>query len=70
MKIRPVGGGCFMPRERQTDTTKLTVAFRNFANATKSVIQLQLQIRGNSLDLAKFGNKKKSIGREKKETPL
>jgi hypothetical protein len=32
MKIRPVGAELFYA-DRQTDITKLTVAFRNFANA-------------------------------------
>jgi hypothetical protein len=35
MKIRPVGTELFHADER-TDTTKLTVAFRNFANAPKT----------------------------------
>jgi len=46
MKIRPVGAELFHPEKRkegetdkriegQTDMTKLLVAFRNFANATK-----------------------------------
>jgi hypothetical protein len=34
MKIRPVGAELFQPDER-THTTKLIVAFRNLANATK-----------------------------------
>jgi len=74
MKIRPVGGGLFhterereRERDRQTDSTNLTVAFRNFAIATKRIIQLQLQIRGDSIDLAKFGNKiKKEANAEKR----
>jgi hypothetical protein len=36
MKIRPVGAELLhadRQKERQTDTTKLTVDFRNFANA-------------------------------------
>jgi hypothetical protein len=35
MKIYPVGAGLFHADGR-TDTTKLTVAFRNFANAPKT----------------------------------
>jgi len=34
MKIRPVGAELFHV-ERRTDMTKLTVSFRNFANAPK-----------------------------------
>jgi hypothetical protein len=45
MKIRPIGGGRAVPCGRhdgQTDMTKRTVAFRNFANAPakQAVIQL------------------------------
>jgi hypothetical protein len=39
MKIRPVGAEMFHADIRidgQTDTTKVTVAFRNFANASKN----------------------------------
>jgi len=35
MKIRKMGGELFHV-DRQTDTTKLTVVFRNFANAPKT----------------------------------
>jgi hypothetical protein len=35
MKIRPVGAELLYP-DGQTDITKLTVAFRNFANAPKT----------------------------------
>jgi len=37
MKIRPVGAefGAVRRTDRQTDMTKLIVAFRNFANAPK-----------------------------------
>jgi hypothetical protein len=35
MKIRPVGAELFHA-DRRTDMTKLIVAFRNFAKATKS----------------------------------
>ena len=35
MKIRPVGAELFLV-DRRTDMTKLTVAFRNFANAPKN----------------------------------
>jgi len=35
MKIRPVGADLFHAG-RRTETTKLKVAFRNFANATKN----------------------------------
>jgi len=35
MKIRPVGADLFHP-EKWTYMTKLTVAFRNFANALKN----------------------------------
>ena len=35
MKICPVGGELFQP-EGRTDMTKVTFAFRNFANAPKS----------------------------------
>jgi len=34
MKIRPVGAESFHA-DRQTDMTKLTIAFRKFANAPK-----------------------------------
>ena len=40
MKIRPVGAELFHADRRtdgQTDMTKLIVAFRNFANASKNV---------------------------------
>jgi hypothetical protein len=40
MKIRPVGGELFHAdgrTDRQTDMTKLIVAFRNFVNAPKNV---------------------------------
>ena len=36
MKTRPVGAELFHV-DRQTDNTKLIVAFRNFANAPKKV---------------------------------
>jgi hypothetical protein len=36
MKIRPVGAELFHANER-TDTTKLVVAFRNFANVPKKI---------------------------------
>jgi len=36
MRIRPVGAELFHA-DGQTDTTKLTVAFRNFANAPKNL---------------------------------
>jgi hypothetical protein len=35
MKIRPVGAEMF-PADGQTDMTKLTAAFRNFANAPEN----------------------------------
>ena len=35
MKICPVAAECSMRTDGQTDMTKLTVAFRNFANALK-----------------------------------
>jgi hypothetical protein len=35
MKIRPVGAELFHA-DRETDMTKLIVAFRNFANAPKT----------------------------------
>jgi len=35
MKIRPVGDD-LLRADRRTDITKLTVAFRNFANAPKN----------------------------------
>jgi len=38
MKIRPVGAELFHT-DRQTNMTKLTVAFRNFSNAPKTVNQ-------------------------------
>jgi len=37
MKIRPVGNDVFHA-DRRTGVTKLTVAFRNFANAPKTDI--------------------------------
>jgi len=37
MKIRPVGSESSR-EDRQTDVTKLIVAFRHFANAPKDVI--------------------------------
>jgi len=40
MKIHPVGAELFHAgrrKDERTDMTKLTVAFRNFANAPKSV---------------------------------
>ena len=40
MKIHPVGAELFHA-DRQTDTTKLTVAFRNFAKAPKNTISLK-----------------------------
>jgi len=36
VKIRPVGAE-FLHADGQTDTTMLTVAFRNFANAPKNI---------------------------------
>ena len=36
MKINPVGAE-FLQEDGQTDMTKLTVAFRKFANASKSI---------------------------------
>ena len=36
MKINPVGAE-FLHEDGQTDMTKLTVAFRNYANASKSI---------------------------------
>ena len=37
MKIRPVGAELFhAERDRQTDMTKVMVAFHNFANAAKN----------------------------------
>ena len=38
MKMRPVGAELFHT-DRQTNMTKLTAAFRNFANAPKTVNQ-------------------------------
>jgi hypothetical protein len=43
MKIRPLGAQLFHAdgqTHRQTDTMKLIVAFRNFANAPKNVLKL------------------------------
>jgi hypothetical protein len=37
MKIRPVGAQLFHA-DRQTDVTKLIVAFRNFAKASENVL--------------------------------
>jgi len=37
MKNRPVGTELFHMDGQTTDMTKLTVAFRNFANATKNL---------------------------------
>jgi len=39
MKIRPVGAGCSMWMDRQTDMSKLTVALRKFANAPNKLFQ-------------------------------
>jgi hypothetical protein len=39
MKIRPVGSELFLV-DRRTDMTKLTVVFRNFANAPKNTSHL------------------------------
>jgi len=36
MKIRPVAASCCMRTDALTDSTKLTVAFHNFANASKN----------------------------------
>ena len=41
MKIRPVGAELFHA-DRQTDMTKLIVAFRNFAKAPKNSLMLSL----------------------------
>jgi hypothetical protein len=41
MQIRPVGAELFHGDGR-TDTTKLIVAFRNFANAPKTVYNLNV----------------------------
>jgi hypothetical protein len=38
IKIRPLGAGLFH-EERRTDMTKLIVALRNFANATKKWVK-------------------------------
>jgi hypothetical protein len=46
MKIRPVGAELFhADEERQTDMTKLTVAFRNFAKAPKKRLGKQKLMR-------------------------
>jgi hypothetical protein len=42
MKIRPVEAELFRA-DRQTDMTKLIVAFRNFANAPKNVCIAQCE---------------------------
>ena len=42
MKIYPVGAE-ILRTDRQTDTTKLTIAFRNFANMPKNRIVLYKQ---------------------------
>jgi hypothetical protein len=39
MKIRPAGAELFY-LDRQTDMTKLTVAFRYFANASKNIMYI------------------------------
>jgi len=39
MKIRSVGAELFQA-DGQTDMTKLTVTFRNFANATKIILKI------------------------------
>ena len=39
MKIRPMGAELFHGN-RLTDTTKLTVAFHNFANAPKDIYRI------------------------------
>jgi hypothetical protein len=39
MKMRPVGAE-LLRADRQTDVTKLIVAFRNFANAFKNVLSV------------------------------
>jgi hypothetical protein len=44
MKIRPVGAELFRA-DRRTDMTKLTVAFRNFANAPQNT-QLHVTVMG------------------------
>jgi hypothetical protein len=47
MKIRPVGAELFQGNgrtDRQTDTTKLTAAFRNFAKAPKNFQHQRLQV--------------------------
>jgi hypothetical protein len=56
MKICPVGAGSFHP-ENHAERIKLTVAFCNFAIPPKGIIQSDPQIRRNSLDLEKYGNK-------------
>ena len=43
MKLRPMGAESFHA-ERQTDMMKLTVAFHNFANATKNSVARKLSI--------------------------
>jgi hypothetical protein len=54
MKIRPVGAELFHA-DRRTDTTKLIVAFRNFANAPKK----------NSVDSqTRIGNLRQTQGRQ------
>jgi hypothetical protein len=42
MKIRPMGAQLFHADGR-TDMTKLMVAFRNFANASKNEVELGVQ---------------------------
>ena len=49
MKIRPVGAELFhadgrTDTDRQTDTTKLTVSFRNFVNAPKKYDVMSISI--------------------------
>jgi hypothetical protein len=45
MKIRPVGAELFHA-EGRTDMTKLTVAFRNFANVSEKEERTDLHTRG------------------------
>jgi hypothetical protein len=42
MQIRPVGGKLFMQTDGRTDTTKLIVAFHNFANTPRTVYSLNV----------------------------
>ena len=53
MKIRPVGAKLF-DADRATDTTKVVVAFRNFANAPENTFKHIIIIRLPNSDTVKF----------------